>query len=59
MNLEKAIVLLIGILAVALICLALGETMGSEWNDVAQTVALVSVGLGFFAIVIAAIGSRR
>ena len=59
MNLVKAIVLLIGILAVALICLALGETMGSEWNSVGQSIAGIIVALGFFAFVIAAIASRR
>lgn len=59
MNLVQTIIVLIGIVSVALVCLALGETMNPDWNTVATQAAPAIVGLAFFAIVIAAIVSRR
>lgn len=59
MKITEIIVILIGILTVLLVCLALGETMSSEWTTVATQAAPAIVALAFFAIVIAAIVSRR
>jgi hypothetical protein len=59
MKITQILVILIGILTVLLVCLALGETMNPDWNTVATQAAPAVVGLAFFAIVIAAIVSRR
>ena len=59
MNLQQIVVMIVGIFAVLLVLLALGETMGSEWTDTAQACAVAIVALGFFAIVISAVASRR
>lgn len=59
MKITEIVVILIGILTVLLVCLALGETTSSEWTTVATQAAPAIVALGFFAIVIAAIVSRR
>lgn len=59
MKITEIVVILIGILTVLLVCLALGETMNPDWNTVATQAAPAVVALAFFAIVIAAIVSRR
>ena len=59
MKITQILVILIGILAVLLVCLALGETMSSDWTTVATQAVPAIVALGFFAVVIAAIVSRR
>jgi hypothetical protein len=55
MNTKAIFVLLICIFAVCLVLLSLQTTIGGDWNEISQNVALISAVLVLFAIVIAAI----
>lgn len=54
MNPKMGVSVMVGLIAVVLAVLALGETMGSEWATVAEGIAPVIVLIGFigFAIVV-------
>jgi len=55
MKLELMVMLIVAVVAVALTLTVMGSQMGSDYEEMGKAVASVSVGLGFFGVVLIAL----